>query len=113
MKKIGGFFLWSLIFVLLLAALDQALLRIDLDLPGYRETRQFYVGFRDRLFDRPAQRRTLTIEDVIEQAPPAAPAQKNSATGYVYVDEQGALHLVDSLEDVPPRLRREAKKLSR
>ncbi|WP_429884829.1 hypothetical protein [Geoalkalibacter halelectricus] len=113
MKKIAGFVLWSLLFVLLLAGLDQLLLRADLDVPAYRETRRFYVDFRARLIERPAPGRTLSIEDIIEQAPAAPRATKDSSGGYVYVDEQGVLHMADSLEEVPPHLRREARRLNR
>lgn len=113
MKKIFGFVVWGLLFVLLLAAVDQALLRTDLDAPGYREARRFYVDFRERLLDLSGAGPSLSIEQLIDRAPAAPPAKKGDAGGYVYADETGELHLVDKLDEVPPRYRGEAKPLSR
>lgn len=113
MKKIFGLVVWGLLFVLMLAAVDQALLRTDLDVPGYRAARRFYVDFRDRLLRLSGAEQSLSIEGIIDRAPAAPPAKKADAGGYVYADEAGVLHLVDTLEEVPPRYRGEAKPLGR
>ncbi|WP_305043818.1 hypothetical protein [Geoalkalibacter sp.] len=113
MKKIFGLVVWGLLFVLLLAAVDQALLRTDLDVPGYREARRFYVDFRNRLLRLSGAEPSLSIEGIIDRAPAAPKGKQADAGGYLYADETGALHLVDTLDEVPPRYRGEAKPLSR
>lgn len=112
MKKILSFFFWLLIFAGVLGAADQALVRIKADLPGYREVRSFYLDFRERLLGLYSGDGPVSIEEVIEKSEPQAPAASQPG-GFVYVDDRGVLHLVESLEDVPPAYRREAKKLSR
>lgn len=112
MKKILSFFFWLLIFAGVLGAADQALVRIEADLPGYREVRNFYLDFRERLLGLYSGDGPASIEEVIEKSEPQAPLAPQPG-GFVYVDDRGVLHLVESLEDVPPAYRREAKKLSR
>ena len=109
MKKFLIFLLWNVIFFGVGVAFDQVILRVDADVPGYREGRNFYLDFRARLLGLRPQ--SPTIEDIIEKAPPA-PSPSPGKTGFLYVDGSGALHMADSLEEIPPEYRREAKRLN-
>ncbi len=116
MKKIARFLIWSFVFLVLLAALDQALLRVDLDLPGYRQARDFYLDFRTRVVALSEGERLAgppaTIEGVIESSP--VPGKGDAGEpAYVYVDEQGELHFAETLEGIPRRHRDGAQKLAR
>lgn len=108
MKKLIRFIFWSVVFVILLVAADQALLRVELDLPGYREARGFYQDFRSRLLnlgERPSTG-VSTEQGSSESSEQAGPS-------YVYVDAEGSLHFAESLEEVPSRYRENAQELGR
>jgi hypothetical protein len=128
--------LWSVCFLLLLLALDQMALRLKPTTPLLQELQSSYREFRSRLLGRPAEP-PLTIEAVIDRdttrllrkapaAPPPQPApNKHSASvpskvtkppaappaadRYIYVDADGELQFADSLEDIPPALRKDAQ----
>lgn len=117
MLKMTRWFLWGLFTLILLTAIDQLLLRVDLSLPVYREVRTFYVDFRGRLVG-------LTSADLVAQTiktnrQPESPANQitsptdtGSQPRYLYVDGDGALQFADSLDDVPLQYRRDAQPLS-
>jgi hypothetical protein len=117
MFKMTRWFLWGLFTLLLLTAIDQVLLRVDLPVPGYREVHAFYVDFRSRLIGLSGQdpvAKAISTNRQPETAPqtpqPAAPA--HSQPRYLYVDGDGALQFADSLEEVPLQYRRDAQPLS-
>ncbi|AJF05339.1 hypothetical protein [Geoalkalibacter subterraneus] len=107
MKKLVRFIFWGVVFVVLLVAADQALLRVDLDVPGYREAHSFYKEFRARLIGLGGE----------QTAPPASgnegtqPAPPAAGPSYVYVDDEGALHFAENLNEVPERYRQNAQQL--
>lgn len=113
MKRLVRFFLRAALFFAVLLAFDQLVLRIPLDLPGVRETRTFYLDFRDRLLNMTAAPKGPSIETAIdrsadkEQEAPSAAAQPR----YLYVDRQGNLNFADNLEQVPLSYRQDAQRL--
>ncbi len=116
MKRLAGFLVWSFLFLALLLAMDQVLLRAPLKAPGYTAVREFYLDFRSRLLGRAEKD---PIETILKQHPSTEPAHRpstvspNASPRYLYVDEQGALQFADSLKEIPPALRKSAKRLER
>jgi hypothetical protein len=119
MFKMARWFIWGLFSLLLLTVIDQVLLRVDLPVPGYTQVHEFYVDFRTRLLgltgnDSVARMITTnkTATPVAQAAPalPSAPATMEPR--YLYVDGDGALQFVDTLDQVPLQYRRDAQPLS-
>jgi hypothetical protein len=102
-RRLGGLLLWTLLFVLLLAAADQALLRLTPQSPLLVELQDCYRDLRSRLLAGPQQ--ADSIEALLQE--PEPPAQS-----YFYADSQGELHFVDSLQQVPPAYRNQAQPLA-
>jgi hypothetical protein len=123
MKKIGFFLLWTLVFVAIVLAADQLLVRVELKTPVLAEARAFWVDFRARLLglrwelpsfpdrqrSQPAARPAKKAES--RPAPPAPAPEK--AAGYVWADAKGELRFADTLDQVPPAYRKEAQPLAR
>jgi len=125
MRRIFKPLFWGLVFLLILVALDQTLVRVPPVHPAHAAVREFYRDFRSRLFsiievvppDAPQ-----SIEAVIDKGrkvatkvspgeepqPKAAPAKP---IRYVYADQDGALQFADSLEQVPATYRTSAEPL--
>lgn len=119
MLKMIRWFIWGLFSLLLLTALDQALLRVDLPVPGYAEVHEFYVDFRGRLLSLTENDSVARMITVNKQSPTlarraatpsSAPAAK--VIRYLYVDGAGSLQFVDSLDQVPLQYRRDAQPLA-
>ncbi len=113
MLKMTRWFIWGLFSLLLLTALDQVLLRVDLPVPGYSEVHEFYVDFRSRLLGLAGNdpvARMITTNKKSPNTFTAAPAAK--APRYLYVGGDGSLQFVDSLNEVPLQYRRDAQPLS-
>ncbi|MEZ4485330.1 MAG: hypothetical protein R2864_12330 [Syntrophotaleaceae bacterium] len=102
-RRLGGLLLWSLLFVLMLAAADQALLRLTPQSSLLVELQDCYRDLRSRLLGGPRQQDS--IEALLKE--PEASAQS-----YFYADHQGELHFVDSLQQVPPAYRNQAQLLA-
>jgi hypothetical protein len=100
---------WAVVFLLLLLATDQALLRLSFDPPLLREFQLCYREFRCRLTGGDCRQEPETIEAVIAggEGRSAVAAQR-----YLYVDGQGALQFADRLEDVPAAYRNQAQPLA-
>lgn len=101
-RRLGGFLFWTALFLLLLAAADQALLRMTPKNPLLVELQDCYLDLRSRLLTRQSD----SIEELLEQA---SPSPKKS---YFYADRQGELHFVDSLQEVPLPYRNDAQPLT-
>lgn len=117
MFKMTRWFLWGLFTLLVLTAVDQLLLRVDLPVPGYRQVHEFYVDFRQRLVgltgqDPVAQQISASREPQPAANEPAPATPTKEAPRYLYVDGDGALQFADSLEEVPLQYRRDAQPLS-
>lgn len=117
MKRIGVVILWSFLFLALLLAMDQVLLRESLPIPGYPAVRQFYLDFRSRLLA--GAEKTPVKMAAPRQVPTAPPSSRASATPaertprYLYEDARGELQFADSLKEIPPPLRKSARRLAR
>ncbi len=118
MFKMTRWFLWGLFSLVLLTALDQVLLRVDLPVPGYVEIHNFYVDFRSSLLGLTGKdpvgraistnrQPTRTLESFAETTPTVKKQRR-----YLYVDTDGALQFADSLNEVPLQYRRDAQPLS-
>ncbi len=127
MRRLFKPLFWCLVFLLLLVALDQVMVRVPPVHPAHAALTDFYRDFRQRLFslieivpsDKPQ-----TIEAVIDQKrkakPSAIPAAQPKAatqpspakpTRYVYADQNGTLQFADNLDDVPAVYRASAEPL--
>ncbi|ORJ58290.1 hypothetical protein B5V00_12585 [Geothermobacter hydrogeniphilus] len=129
MKGLRRFLIWGLVFCVLLAGMDQLLLKVPLPAPGVREVQVFYRDFRNRLLAMFGATGRPSIEQLIDAAekkPAVKPATavvplKTAvpAVGktyvpsrrYLYVDQDGALQFADSLQQVPRRFRASAQPL--
>lgn len=107
-RPIGRFLLWTAVFLLLVAAADQMLTRLQVSPPLLSDLQSCYREFRCRLFEPSCREKFKTIEAVIQTG--AAPVVEPTRS-YFYVDSQGALQFVDRLQDVPSAYRREAQPL--
>lgn len=113
MFKMTRWFIWGLFTLLLLTALDQVLLRVDLPVPGYAEVHEFYVDFRSRLIGLTEQdpvAKTISTNRQPEPTQHQAPSpQAKKEQRYLYVDGDGGLQFADSLDEVPLQYRRDAQ----
>ncbi len=120
MFKMTRWFLWGLFTLLLLSVIDQALLRVDLKVPGYTEMRDFYIDFRGRLIglsgNDPIAKAISSNRQRPATAPPVPAAEQSVSAQkkprYLYVDKDGALQFADSLDDIPLQYRVDAQPLS-
>lgn len=99
-RGLGSLLLWTAIFVLLLIAADQALLRFSPTRPLSREFQACYQDLRQRLLNRSGQ--GDSIESLLEPS-------KSSPRSFFYADGHGELHFVDNLQQIPARYRPEAQ----
>ncbi len=123
MIRIARFLIWTVVFLAILAALDQFMVRVPMKITGVQSVQRFYVDFRGRI-----QRLVLktarslpaggapTVESIIEKtetAPPRPAPVQPEARGpkFFYVDGQGELRFADSLDEVPERFRASIKRL--
>ncbi len=101
-RGVGSLLLWTVIFVLLLVAADQAVLRFSPARPLFKEFQACYQDLRGRLLNQ--TRHGDPIESLLEPANP-------SSRSFFYADGHGELHFVDNLQQVPARYRSEAQVL--
>jgi len=127
MNKLLKFLLWSVVFLALLLACDQLLLRVPMRQPALATVRSFYLDFRGRLLGLGERRPPATIDQLIDrevrsQSPPprkAPPAARTTAPAagetprYLYVDGEGNLQFADRLEEIPQRFRSSARPMER
>lgn len=100
-RRLSSFLLWTALFLLLLVAADQALLRLTPKSSLLSELQDCYLDLRSRLLTRQSD----SIGELLEQP---IPPKKS----YFYADRQGELHFVDSLQEVPHPYRNEAQLLA-
>jgi hypothetical protein len=104
--------LWAAVFLALLLAADQALMRLSFGPSLLREFQLCYRDFRCRLtgsFCPPVAQAPETIEAAIAGG---SGRTREAVRSYLYVDGQGTLQFADRLEDVPPAYRSEAQPLA-
>ena len=124
---------WTSLFLLALLALDQFFVQVPPVHPAHEIVSSFYRDFRGRLIDLALgeKKAPKSIEAVIEKqkagklpaqskvkepiAPKAesSPAADQGTQRYIYSDDKGELHFVDSLDDVPDQFRKQAQPMSR
>ena len=127
MRKLIKPIFWTALFLVMMLAIDQFFVQVPPIHPAHEAVTNFYRDFRGRLIDltfgeKKAQPKS--IEAVIEkeqknktQKPAGSkPSDKSKANTtkaqrYLYSDSEGALHFVDSLEEVPEKYRGMAQPL--
>ena len=134
MRTFFSLLLWTVVFLLILVAVDQLLVRVPATLPVHVAAAEFYRDLRGRVIDLVKGRTAApvkpppvkspkepgkSIEGLIEQRQgraPAAPsttrpAAKEPGPRYIYADSRGELHFADTLAEVPEEFRAKAKLL--
>lgn len=130
MKRILSVLFHSLLFLLLLLAIDQSFVHLPLTLPGLRQSQTFYLDLRGRLLGlgepllerakSPARGPETSVEGLIDaderarvtpEAKPKSPAAGESPR-YLYPDAAGQLQFADRLEEIPEALRSKAQRLA-
>ncbi len=118
MNRTSKAIIWTIIFVALLLAADQFLLRIEFSQPQMQVARSFYLDFRQRLITLGGAPSPDSVEAVIElDRPVAVPGvvlRRNDvdSPSYLYLDKNGIIQFADSLEEIPRELRKEAERLA-
>lgn len=133
MTRFLSILLWTVVFLLLVLAIDQLLVRVPATHPAHVAVATFYRDLRSRVFDlakevkpvpaKPAApakakeppRAADGIGAVIEQRPGPGPAAKlpvrEQTLRYVYADDKGEIHFAETLAEVPEKHRSKAKAL--
>lgn len=128
---------WTVLFLIMMLAIDQFLVQVPPLHPAHAVVCDFYRDFRGRLIDlafgekKAAPKSIEAVIDKQQKKQPAAPQQaKKTApasvpaapitpppTGtsprYLYSDGKGELHFVDSLDEVPDEFRGQAQPLGK
>lgn len=130
MKRILSILFHSLLFLLLLLAIDQSFVHLPLTLPGLRQSQTFYLDLRGRLLGlgdpvlerakRPPKGPENSVEGLIDAderaalAPKTTPKSPAAEEGprYLYPDAAGQLQFADRLEEIPESLRSKAQRLA-
>ena len=131
MKPLKWLF-WTFLFLVMLVAVDQFFLQVPPLHPAHAAVSRFYQDFRGRLLfmlggEDAVRQPTATrqpedagsttpspdsIEAVIDQQPATPAPEEENAPRYLYSDAEGQLQFADSLEEIPPRYRRDAQQLA-
>ena len=106
MLKIGKYFLWLVVILVIAVGLDQTLVRMPMAVSGLQQGQAFYVDFRSRLLALVAGTVAVTpqpnaIDVVIERSALSSIDSAAKSKRYLYVDADGTLQFADSLELVP------------
>lgn len=119
MSRTAKAIIWTLIFVALLLATDQFLLRVEFSQPQMQVARSFYLDFRQRLITLGGgDSEPGSVEAVIEtdstETTPGVVMRRNETDGprYLYLDPDGNIQFADSLDEIPRELRGQAERLS-
>jgi len=117
MNRTAKAIVWTFVFLLMLLAADQFLLRVEFTQPQMQVVQGFYLDFRQRLVSLGHSPKPKSVEAVIDAektsaAVPETPQRKaTTSPRYLYVDDQGVLQFADSFEEIPPKLRGGAQRL--
>ncbi len=118
MNRTSKAIIWTVIFVVLLLATDQFMLRVEFSQPQMQVARSFYLDFRQRLISLGGGAEPDSVEAVIESTQsdttPAVVLRRNEVESprYLYLDADGTIQFADSIEDIPDELRNGAERLS-
>lgn len=118
MNRTAKAIVWTFVFLLMLLAADQFLLRVEFTQAQMRVVQGFYLDFRQRLVSLGHAPKPKSVEAVIDAdktastSVPETPQRKaTSSPRYLYVDAEGVLQFADSFEEIPPELRSGAQRL--
>ena len=118
MNRTSKAIIWTIIFVALLLAADQFMLRVAFSQPQMQVARSFYLDFRQRLITLGGDGEPGSVEEVIESTEadttPEVFTRRNESESlrYFYIDTDGNIQFADSLEEIPRELRNSAERLS-
>ncbi len=101
-RRPGRLLFWVGVFLLILLGVDRMLLRGSPTHPLLQQVQSSYADLRGRLLGQNRPGDPVAELLVPQQAP---------ARSYVYADDHGVLHFVDSLQQVPLRYRGAAQAL--
>ena len=116
MNRTAKAIIWTILFVVLLLATDQFLLRVNFSQPQMQVARSFYLDFRQRLITLGGGQES--VETVIESSQsetiPGLVLRRNEGETprYLYLDQDGNIQFADSIEDIPRELRDQAERMS-
>lgn len=120
MRKLIKPVFWTILFLVMMLAIDQFFVQVPPMHPAHAAVIKFYQDFRGRLVDLTFGEKKAppkSIEAVIEKEQKdkkksgekkkttEAKPEPKKAQRYLYSDSEGVLHFVDSLEDVPKKYR--------
>lgn len=118
MNRTSKAIIWTVIFVVLLLATDQFMLRVEFSQPQMQVARSFYLDFRQRLIALGGQSEPDSVEAVIEstrpETTPDVVRRRNAGDSprYLYLATDGTIQFADSIEEIPDELRDGAERLS-
>jgi hypothetical protein len=118
MNRTSKAIIWSILFVVLLLAADQFMLRVEFTQPQMQVARSFYLDFRNRLIALGSGGDPASVEAVIESTQtdttPGVVLRRNEgdSPSYLYLDADGVIQFADSLEEIPRELRSSAERLA-
>jgi len=111
MNKTSKAIFWVIVFFALLLTVDQFLLRVEFSSGGMHAAQEFYLDFRQRLIGLGSGEEPNSVEEVITGKEAMAPVQEAPSPRYLYADENGQLQFANSMEDIPPKFRKDAERL--
>lgn len=130
MKRLVKPLVWTLLFLVMMLAIDQFLVQVPPVNPAHKAISDFYRDFRTRIIDLlfgGHQAGPGSIEAVIDkeggekrvgpapagkvhgQGKPTTGQQSKAKRRYLYSDARGELQFADSLEEVPKEFRAQAQ----
>ena len=118
MNRTSKAIIWSIVFVVLLLAADQFMLRVEFSQPQMQVARSFYLDFRQRLIALGGGTAPDSVEAVIESTRPDTTPEvvrrrnEEDSPRYLYLAEDGTIQFADSIEEIPEALRDGAERLS-
>lgn len=118
MNRTSKAIIWSIIFVVLLLAADQFMLRVEFSQPQMQVGKSFYLDFRQRLIALGGGAGSDSVESLIESnesdTTPTVVLRRNEGESprYLYLAPDGTIQFADSIEDIPAELRDGAERLS-
>ena len=130
MKRLIKSIIWTFLFLVMMLAIDQFLVKVPPVNSAQAAISNFYRDFRGRMIDLVfghGKTAPKSIEAVIDEqgknrkaaslttikgkepGQPAAKSEAKAGRRYIYSDARGELQFADSLEDVPKAFRAQAQ----
>lgn len=118
MNRTSKAIVWSIVFVALLLATDQFMLRVEFSQSQMQVARSFYLDFRQRLIALGGSSDHDSVGAVIELTQPdtmpdvVRRRNEGDSPRYLYLDAEGTIQFADSIEEIPTALRDGVERLS-